>query len=82
MVDNKTTSCLETAARDGGFLEREREREKAEKESKVVEFERERERVSLKSDNTEERVFRYLMRRKEEKWDVVVGLITGNCHQI
>ena len=38
--------------------------------------------MSLKSDNTEERVFRYLMRRKEEKWDVVVGLITGNCHQI
>ena len=43
MVDNKTTSCLETAARDGGFFEREREREKAEKESKVAEFERERE---------------------------------------
>ena len=63
-------------------LLREREREKAERESKVAEFERERERVSLKSDNTDERVFRYLMRRKEEKWDVVVGLITGNCHQI
>ena len=45
IFDNKTTSCFETAARDGGFFEREREREreKAEKESKVVEFERERE---------------------------------------
>ena len=44
MVDNKTMSCLETAARDGGFFEREREREreKAEKESKVAEFKRER----------------------------------------
>lgn len=55
MLDTKTTSCLETAVRGGGFLERERDREKAEKESKVAEFERER--VSLKSDNTEERVF-------------------------